>query len=295
MPCFNPTTAYRMDDGAISFGRVGELGGREVSLPCGRCAGCRKNLALMWSLRCQHEASLHDRNCFVTLTYDDDHVPWGLEKAKLQTFLKNLRNRIGRYRYFAVGEYGGQSFRPHYHLLLFGVWFPDAALSRPGSRPLWRSSVLESLWREGFSSIGMVDEGTARYTCGYVVKKLDGEKGPRKKLDLMTGEVIEVPREFALMSRRPGLGQGWLKKNWKEVFAEEKCEVVLTGGAKVAPPRYYHKMLEAWEPELADQVKVWKRERLTGEEIAERSRDRLEVKEKISQAQFVRNKERESI
>ena len=82
----------------------------------------------MWALRCMHEAKLHDRNCFVTLTYDDLHLPphGSLRYRDIQLFHKKLRRRVGAFRFFLCGEYGEQLGRPHYHACYFGMFPPDA-------------------------------------------------------------------------------------------------------------------------------------------------------------------------
>ncbi|ACZ33198.1 conserved hypothetical protein [Chlamydia pneumoniae LPCoLN] len=100
-----------------------EYRNRWVLMPCLKCRFCRTQHAKVWSYRCVHEASLYEKNCFLTLTYDDKHLPQygSLVKLHLQLFLKRLRDRISphKIRYFGCGEYGTKLQRPHYHLLIF--------------------------------------------------------------------------------------------------------------------------------------------------------------------------------
>ena len=115
-----------------------------ISIPCGHCIGCRLKYSRIWADRCMVEASYHEDNVFLTLTYDNDHLPKPLdyitdtgerkvspvnplEKRELQLFIKRLRKKFPeqRIRYFACGEYGGKTMRPHYHLILFGKVIGD--------------------------------------------------------------------------------------------------------------------------------------------------------------------------
>ena len=106
-----------------------------IEIPCGNCIGCRIAYSKQWADRCMLESQYHDENYFLTLTYDDDHVPrsgyydeetgewfdtFTLRKKDLQKFHKDLRKKLygsdkGEFRFFACGEYGDQTFRPHYH------------------------------------------------------------------------------------------------------------------------------------------------------------------------------------
>ena len=78
-------------------------------------------------MRCLHEASLYDNNCFITLTFNDEYVMPSLDKSIFQKFMKRLRRMFpdARIRYFMCGEYGDKLSRPHYHACLFGFDFPD--------------------------------------------------------------------------------------------------------------------------------------------------------------------------
>lgn len=91
MTCFYPITAYRDGDGPIAFHDTGK--GRPIEIPCGQCIGCRLEHSRQWAMRCVHEASIHDDNCFITLTYNDTNIPsdGGLRHRDYQLFMKRLR------------------------------------------------------------------------------------------------------------------------------------------------------------------------------------------------------------
>src|SRR6187549_2683574 len=91
MPCYHPFTAYQLDDGRIVFAERGKVK-RSVVLPCGHCIGCRLERSRQWAVRCMHEAQLHDVSSFVTLTYDDSHLPYhgSLDYTHFQKFIDRL-------------------------------------------------------------------------------------------------------------------------------------------------------------------------------------------------------------
>lgn len=138
--------------------------------PCGRCLHCRINKSREWTGRLLLEQKTSAASYFLTLTYSDDYLPEGniLIKSDLQKFLKRLRKLYSSIsiRYFAVGEYGDKSFRPHFHLALFS------------SDELFQSDI-ESCWTFGFSLLAEFNKDTARYVTGYVVKKMTSIDDPR--------------------------------------------------------------------------------------------------------------------
>lgn len=160
---------------------------------CGQCQFCRINRVRQWVGRMQLEALEHTTNCFVTLTFDQAHLPaegyfqtsaeW---KRPLQLFLKRLRHETGPFRYYAVGEYGDRTFRPHYHAILFGV------------SPV-QEGLVAKCWPSGFVQVGTAEAASMSYVCSYVLKKMTNPKDRR-----LNGR----PPEFATMSRKPGLGYG---------------------------------------------------------------------------------------
>lgn len=235
MPCFAPLAGWRSRERnasgkrGITFKFRDGFADMPVEVPCGQCIGCRIGRARAWAMRCMHEATLHERNCFLTLTYREN--PGTLRLSDLQKFMKRLRKEVKEpLRYFAVGEYGERLGRPHYHLLLFGYDFEDkyywcgSGLSRQ-----YRSDLLERIWTLGNSTVGSVTSASAQYVSQYCVKVVTGQKAS----DHYKGRAPE----FAVMSRRPGIGKGWIDQYEKAVFPRDF--VVVPGGRKVPVPRYY--------------------------------------------------------
>lgn len=176
--------------------------GGAVPFGCGQCHPCRINRLRQWKWRQWFESLTHEENCFVTLTYSDKYEPDGgnLEPRDLQLFIKRLRFAVSpcRIRYFSVGEYGEDTFRPHYHLSVFGL----CGYSIVGSPPKLFSQLVDECWGRGFVKVDEFNEVTAQYVAGYVVKKLTDWR------DRRLGN--RVP-EFARMSNRPGLGEAAMK------------------------------------------------------------------------------------
>lgn len=260
-------------------------GDMPVSIPCGRCSGCRLEKCRQWAMRCMHEASLHEENSFITLTYDDAHLPVGgsLRFVDFQKFMKRLRRRYDdrRIRFFHSGEYGGRTGRPHYHALLFGFDFGDKVYwtSRQGHR-VYRSPELEELWRFGQSEIGSVTFDSAAYVARYIQKKRDGEKFADHYLGVVedTGEVVELAREYSTMSRNPGIGREWYERYKKGVYAHDS---VLVRGLELRPPRYYDGLYEVENPR---KLKALKRRRAAARNPEEERGSRMLARKEVSEA-----------
>ena len=151
MPCFHPITAYysRVENPSgkrsLVFNSDKALVDVPMQVPCGRCIGCRLDRSRDWALRCVHEASLYEFNCFITLTFDDSKLPTcndcrkvescvanrdagsSLRVCDFQNFMKRLRQFVApvKIKFFHCGEYGAKLSRPHHHACLFGYDFPD--------------------------------------------------------------------------------------------------------------------------------------------------------------------------
>lgn len=221
---------------------------REVQVGCGSCLGCRSEQARQWSVRLMHERQLHDAAWFLTLTYSDEELPTNgsLDPQHLQGFFKSLRrdHPPRSVRYFACGEYGETSQRPHYHAVLFGPDFLDRVEHRFRDGSLtWRSSSLESHWPYGFSEIGTVTRASCAYVAGYVRKKVSRSRDPDHYLryDPETGELVELVQEFTRMSLRPAIGKEWFRRFWRDVYPRDS---VVVEGKEYKPPRYYDKLMD---------------------------------------------------
>ena len=240
------------------------------------CSGCRERHAAEWATRCIHEAALHDDNSFVTLTYRDEELPAGagLDLSHLQKFLKRLRKRTGRrFRYYACGEYGENTDRPHYHALLFGLDFPDREIffrNHQGDA-VYTSQLLDDIWQLGHCTIGEVTPQSCGYTARYVMKKWkninDGPENFHPKYlqwDPETGEILKDNRvEFSVMSRgsghsdpdprfRGGIGKAWFDKYKADVFPHD---YVVRDGKKLPVPARYSAWMEAHDPDVMLDVK----------------------------------------
>jgi hypothetical protein len=313
MPCFRPITAYVTRDGSPTFKRSDSWKGEEMPLPCGRCLGCRIDRSRQWAIRCIHEASLHEENCFVTLTYDDKHLPRDRsvqrKKGPLSAFMKRLRKRISprKVRFYGCGEYGElcrncsrvqQSCncgdylpspgRPHYHALLFGYDFPDKRLHALKPNPVFISNELSSLWPYGFATVGNVTFQSAAYVARYIMKKITGDIASSyyEWVDQDTGELFTRQPEFTVMSLKPGIAHDWFQKYKDDVFPHDN---VSHEGRLHKTPAYYTKLLRRLDPEGHDEIKAHRRE-----EAKKRAHDntpeRLAVKETVLSARISRLK-----
>lgn len=154
------------------------------------------------------ENLLHEDSSFVTLTYAPEHEPEGgtLVPKDLQDWLKRLRKFTSpvRLRYLAVGEYGGETGRPHYHAIVYGL--PTCLLGDTRGHSSQRSlcsrcRLVSDTWGKGRILLGTVTPESCQYVSGYVVKKMTGVNDER-----LQGRYPE----FARMSLKPGIGLGAL-------------------------------------------------------------------------------------
>lgn len=229
-----------------------------MEVPCGQCMGCRIARAREWAIRCMHEASEHQHNQFLTLTYADEHLPqWGsLDKSAFPLFMKRLRKEIGyRVSYFYVGEYGENTKRPHYHALLFGLAVPDAvAWTEHDKGKLYTSQALTRLWGQGHVVIGPVTYETAAYCARYNMKKVTGQaaKDHYTRVDPETGEVYELVPEFIGMSRRPAIGRTWFEKFHTDLYPSDEA---IHKGKSYSVPKYYDRLLDRVAPLQLQEIK----------------------------------------
>lgn len=203
-----------------------------MTVPCGRCIGCRLDRSRDWAVRCMHEAQTHgSENCFLTLTYDDEHLPsdYSVHVHVHQKFIRALRDGTGRkLRFFACGEYGDKDQRPHYHYLIFGYRPRDLRLhSKKNDIPLYTSETIQKHWKFGFSTVGELTYETAAYCARYVVKKIGGDRAAEhyRRVHPVTNEVVQVQPEFAKMSNRPGIGDAWYTTFKSDIFPSDFCVV----------------------------------------------------------------------
>jgi len=254
MPCFHPITAYNKIGGGLTW-KLHESNGTKTTVSCKQCTGCRQEYSRQWALRNMHEASLWLNNIFITLTYDNEHLPehGTLVKKDFQDFMKRLRKKKGAnqhqpIRYYQCGEYGDKFGRPHYHAILFNTNFRDREIIQ-GQKGLTQSETLSKLWGKGHSSIGDVTFQSAAYVAGYVQKKINGKKKDAinenglKHYEIITpnGEIIEKQQEYSTMSRRPGIAGSWFAKHKDDVYPSDNIHI---NGKEMRPPKYYDRLYE---------------------------------------------------
>lgn len=212
----------------------------DITIPCGTCTECVTLRALHWSNRCRHEISLHQENCFITLTYNDETLPSHLTvKTEFQKFMLDLRRATKKkLSYIVSHEYGSQTFRPHHHAIIFGHNFKNQKFlkSTKSGEKIFTSPDLDNLWSNGYSSIGTANEKTAYYIASYALK------GKKHEILLPCGEYAKVSDTMD-SSKRPGIGLLYLEKNYKQL---------INSGTPL--PRYYTKKLKSY-PDLTDKQK----------------------------------------
>lgn len=285
MRCVSPVRAWRTDSGEVVFAERGKIAAA-LMLRCGRCIGCRISRVQDWSVRCMHEASRHEFNSFVTLTYDEDHLrSLSLNYRDFQLFMKRLRRTGRKARFFMCGEYGESGGRPHFHALLFGVFFPDRQIWRASTKAgeeLYRSSELERLWPHGFSSIGAVTPATSSYVAGYCIKKQSAGSARYCLLDERTGELTAVVPEFGHMSLKPGIGADWYAKFGSDVRSKDSAVI---NGSRVPVPQYYDKLLDREDPDELEWIK-YERYLMSSRYEADNAPSRLEAQAVCAEARL---------
>jgi len=284
MSCFHPLTAYWATPygSGITFVKKETIyTTNPVPIKCGRCTGCRLEYTRQWALRIKHEAELHTNNSFITLTYNDSHLPKNgtLKLEDFQKFMKRLRKALSpkKISFYHCGEYGEQgSKRPHYHAIIFNHQFTNLQSIGSKKKPLYTSQQLHNLWKQplnkgdkptsiGHHSIGKVTFESASYVASYVQKKLTGPRADAinmsnglRHYERMTpqGEVITLKPEYATMSRNPGIAGNWLTQNHTDIYPSD---FVTHKGKKHSLPLYYdlqYAKLTEKNPEILENIKL---------------------------------------
>lgn len=263
MPCFRPMQAYQH----IAGGRLVWSAKRDclpITVPCSRCIGCRQNHAAGWQFRIMAQAQMHPfgESSFVTLTYRPEAEPQygSLFYPHVQQFIRALRFQYPdvKVSFYCVGEYGPTTDRPHYHLCIFGVGFRGSrtpVAKGPSGHLCYSTPELSRLWPHGFSSVGDLTVESAAYVARHHINKINGPMAEAKYQRVLpeTGEVIQLVPEFSHMSRRPGIGASWFAKWGSDVFPRDG---VIRNGKQLPAPRYFFKLLERTDEDLAEWVKA---------------------------------------
>jgi len=227
-------------------------------LPCGKCIACRLEYARQWAVRCIHEAQMHEKNSFITLTYSDEHLKSPkLIYSDFQNFMKRLRKtQNAPVGVFVTGEYGDKTKRPHWHAIIFN-WYPADAIpfriTDRGDR-VYTSETLSRLWPYGFAELASVTFESAGYCARYAAKKLVHGRDD-------TNEFTPISRK----SCKHAIGKKFLEKYWKNIFDHGAVFIQKSDGeiVETSIPRYYEKWLQKNQPEAwKDYVTQKKQQRI---------------------------------
>lgn len=246
-------------------------------IPCGQCYACRLQYSREWADRCMMEMQDHKESWFLTLTYDDEHLPivhgfdsetgevfdfMSLQKKDLQDFNKRLRSQLfrdykkenadgetpPRFRFYACGEYGDRTYRPHFHGIYFGLVIPDLEFYKSDGRfSYYTSEYLKRIWQRGFVVVAQANWHTAAYCARYVMKK---QKGMNKAVY----DDFGIEPEFVLMSRRPGIARKFFDERAPDMFEYDKIFIDDGKDSKeFVPPRYFKKLFDQVDAAAASQ------------------------------------------
>lgn len=233
-----------------------------LDTPCGKCMACLSNKRSEWQTRLEVELKHATNAWFITLTYDDKNLPFvtkdgiitiGLEntihsfdemyptllESDVQKFFKRLRKKQAQFtkeqiRYFYVGEYGGQTTRPHYHLLLFNLNNDERVV---------HLQTLQA-WKKGFVYVGKVEPASIAYCTNYIINP---------EIDVPLG----VKPPYARQSRRPAIGHQYINE-YKNYHRNDTDNHVYTSptGVKRNLPRYYKEKIFSKQERAAMRLKL---------------------------------------
>lgn len=287
-----------------------------IKLPCGQCIECRLQRSRNWALRCVHEASLWELNCFITLTYNNESVPHFTEcgftyhtlyKQDFVKFMKHLRKHEGEnIRFYMCGEYGEACQncnlsrrycrcrtyipglgRPHYHAALFNYDFIDKELWKDKKRyRIYTSKFLNHLWPWGYSTIADLNWESAAYIARYITKKILGDK------ELSERHYKGRLPEYTNMSRGNrnsklnGIGSKWFELYQNDIYPKDSIHYK---GKSLRPARYYDKLYDIDHHDTLLEIRKSRKERgkkNAVNEIAQRRSSRARVAQYRLQQNF---------
>lgn len=235
-------------------------------LPCGHCAGCKMQNASSWANRMEMELPYHDNAWFLTLTYDNEHVPWSynqglgvnkktgeiiienltLNYEDMQKFWKRLRRWLeyherntGKLMYYQAGEYGSKTHRPHYHAIVYDLPIKPEELKiykqKNGFR-YYNVEWLTKLWGMGHVVVAPAEWKNMAYTARYTTKKIYGKDSKKYY------EELGILPERCMMSKNPAIGMQYYEEHKDEIYAKD--EIQLKNGRRAKPPRYFDKLFD---------------------------------------------------
>lgn len=261
--------------------------GQYLLLPCRQCIECRLAKSREWACRLMHQKKFHAESMFLTLTYDQDHVPkdGSLNKTDFRTFFKDLRGRfdyygLGKLKFFGVGEYGEEKGRPHYHAIVFTdciqrterFGISSAESSRSGDLQ-FSSGLISEVWPYGLHRFSEVTFESAAYVARYALKKVSGA--------LKSSHYGSRSPEFQSCSN--GIGKDWFKEFKEDAFPADSVIVRRNDRmVEMCPPEYYMRLLEKFDPAMFRRVKLAReesREQIDSAEWVQGIDDRVRIGE----------------
>lgn len=250
-----------------------------IDIPCRRCIGCRLDYSRQWADRLMIELQRHESAWFVTLTYDEKHLPHAinsstgeiepystLSKRDCQLFMKRLRKAHAKkypdlhLMYYLAGEYGDTTARAHYHAIIFDLMLDDLQIwTQRDGFTYYVSDWLSSVWQNGRAIVARVTWDTCAYTARYILKKQFG-KGS-KEWYIENG----LQPEFSLVSTKPAIAKEYfLEKVYptNQMFHRQSEIYISTddGGKRVRFPKYWDRLFENLEPEEMSLIKEERKE-----------------------------------
>lgn len=257
MACYHPLVAVKFSMSDTQWKVIGSFDQSDVSnisfaktmmVPCGHCIGCRLDHSRKWANRMALEKETYEKAMFVTLTYDNEHLPvcytyndveFGtLVKKDVQDFLKRLRRKLDKHiSYYLSGEYGDHTERPHYHAIIFGLGIEDLPDAKEEGRNefgnIWlRSDWLEGIWQNGRVCVSDANWQCMAYVSRYVTKKVIGG-------DVRSHQFLGRINEFAIMSKRPAIGLTWLLEHADKIEDDRLTHISIPGKGSVKIPKYF--------------------------------------------------------
>lgn len=279
---------------------------RVQAIPCGQCIECRLQYAREWATRVMLEKNFGyngrpypDGTCwFLTLTYEDEYLPEAckvntetgeihrgisLRKSDVQKFIKRLRYYYSymKIKYITAGEYGSQTLRPHYHLIIFGLPLEQDQLKKVGMSPLndpyWKHEKLSQIWGKGHVTIGRVTWESAAYVARYTLKKVKGR-------DKLWYQMQGMNEEYTTKSQ--GIGKSYFLENMEKIYQTDSVPIVnKKNNSCVHPPKNFDRLLRDLDTELYDEVKQRRLENADTQEFLMRTQTNLTPEERRKQSE----------
>lgn len=286
-----------------------------LQVPCGQCEGCQEAYSKEWAIRCLLESQLYKHNYFLTLTYDEEHLPFAdeiidestgqiyedqdgmwpylggtLKPEHMEKFLKDLRRHYEYHfqhvgiRAYYCGEYGGQTGRPHYHLIAFNLPIEPEEMKvyriNTDGSTYYTCDRITKLWGRGYVVIGEVNWDTCAYTARYVMKK---QKHMSKEAYYEMGKIPEYVR----MSTKPGIA----REAYKEAYYEND-EIIFKGHRETItsakPSRYFDKLYDLSDHEAMMKIKDRRKELAAAAQRVEMARTSLSINDHLKMKQRIR-------